>query len=897
MSAPHPRSKTRRGSYDGILPNKNSLHKSLAQRRCSAPSLVFPKTLIKPWSTGRDNTGISIAIEQCPFVLGLSNEDSELILHECVQLTQNLKTTERYLFLFSDMIIIAKLKSGTSFRMKHRVDLSEMIALSCDEDDEEEACAFHITPKNALIFIWPYNGCIATFRCREVKELWLDTLIWQIKEVGGIEGNKVPSARLLMKVLTGCNASKALNANNMETLIECHSMENVKKYQLLAAMINEAGICHANENTKKRKAVISWPFTFRRSSTLSESSSPSELNTTLFDQPLSIVCEDDTLPKPILDILKILRVEGPLAEGIFRKAANEKARKELKEELNYGKTLDLKYKSVHLLAVVLKDFLRGIPHQLLSSDLYDEWMAALEKTSLSEKIEAMKCVADKLPRPNFILLQHLICVLHHISKASDVNKMDSNNLAVCIGPNMLIPNNDKSLPLETQKRLNEKVISLVEFLIDRCFEMFGDNVSQLLSASEEDSLENIDIAEISSHQNDSAYDSTDQDHEGLASPFRRRLCWHNTFGSEDLQSSVDQDLELSPSSVTRLKNLDTSIDRRCSEPYIFPSQGAKVLPGAKLTRSHDDVTVRKRGTYPSDGELSKQGSEECCSRALYKKKIPKGLSINTSAHLECLDDLLPNVTSTYPLDNSYLDCSVFTSSPLVSPSSPEKTSKLKHQSFSTKCKDKIDAMRPAREIRKHSNSFSYVNHKKCLSKTQSWGPEGQNTGLHRNALTLSLRNKRQPDSPRDKQFQQPPVVRLRRTASARKMSVDEVFRIVDQRNPGNPPSYEEAVNKNSCSFESMTVHTMRSSVSSKDLLSEHENESSHKDSTDHIGSNSIKEVQTGDAPFKNDVEKTIAVRTLSESSQPNKHDCLSRRCSQPVFEIYDQLQYAKESYV
>lgn len=47
-------------------------------------------------------------------------------------------------------------------------------------------------------------------------------------------------------------------------------------------------------------------------------------------------------------------MKGPSTEGIFRKAANEKARKELKEDLNKGGNVDLKSKSVHLLAVVLK---------------------------------------------------------------------------------------------------------------------------------------------------------------------------------------------------------------------------------------------------------------------------------------------------------------------------------------------------------------------------------------------------------------------------------------------------------------------------------------------------------------------------------------------------------------
>lgn len=61
-------------------------------------------------------------------------------------------------------------------------------------------------------------------------------------------------------------------------------------------------------------------------------------------------------PRPCLpqDILAVLCLKGPSTEGVFRKAANEKARKELKEELSSGGTVDLEGLPVHLLAAVLK---------------------------------------------------------------------------------------------------------------------------------------------------------------------------------------------------------------------------------------------------------------------------------------------------------------------------------------------------------------------------------------------------------------------------------------------------------------------------------------------------------------------------------------------------------------
>nr|XP_020732040.1 T-cell activation Rho GTPase-activating protein isoform X3 [Odocoileus virginianus texanus] len=244
----------------------------------------------------------------------------------------------------------------------------------------------------------------------------------------------------------------------METLIEYQSEGNIKEHPLLASCESEDNICQLIE-IKKRKKVSNWLFLMRRLSSSSDVSAASEpeLKTSLFEQPLSAICTDNTLPGPIQDILTILCLKGPSTEGIFRKAANEKARKELKEELNSGSVVDLKSLPVHLLAVVLKDFLRSIPLKLLSCDLFEEWMDALAKPSEEDRIEALKQVADKLPRPNHLLLKHLVSVLHVISKNSEVNRMDASNLAICIGPNVLSPEHEHSLSLEARRDLNDKV--------------------------------------------------------------------------------------------------------------------------------------------------------------------------------------------------------------------------------------------------------------------------------------------------------------------------------------------------------------------------------------------------------------------------------------------------------
>ncbi|NXR55031.1 TAGAP protein, partial [Hippolais icterina] len=685
--------------------------------------------------------------------------------------------------------------------------------------------------------------------------------------------------------------SKTLNAGNMESLIECQTEADAnKKYPLSVPADTEDGLCLSNDGTKKRKKVISQSFTLRRSLTKRNSSGQLDLGTkiTLFGHPLSLICgEDDTLPQPIQDLLTILYMKGPSTEGIFRKAANEKARKELKEDLNKGGNVDLKSKSVHLLAVVLKDFLRNIPSKLLSADLYEKWMQALEKPSKQEKIEELKEVADKLPRPNLVLLKLLLSLLHHISQNAETNRMDSSNLAICIGPNMLSPGTDSPLPLEVQKEMNDKVTVLVEFLINNCSEIFEEDIAFPVCALAEESPEHTDSSTeqlCAAHQNDSAYDSPDPEMEG--SP-----CTSEMEQAKGRSATVSRKYptNISAPSLTYFRNDISTMDRRYSESDLsFQNCLDDTIRKQRLNKSEDNFPVEQK-------QLWMEALEERLAG------LPSQLS----------SDSLPKTSSSCSLESS--DGSVFTSSPVVSPSSPKKTFLNRPQSFSTKTTE--DCSTPSREIKKHSMSFSFANRRKTLIKTQSWGP-GKNMFFQRDSFTkkedqfscrIVQEDSRNDDKLLPVEYQQRPRLR----------SVDEVFREVDQKNPGRPPSYEEAV-KNCLATkvpsQNLTVQTLRSAVSNQDVLLPRPYSHSAQD-TAYMDLRDLRSARVSATKDSDTETETFSItvgvnsrvnlpvtpgvyrmRAMSESCQKNKLEYVARRCSQPVFEV-EQIQYAKESYV
>ncbi|KAF2974446.1 hypothetical protein EK904_010006, partial [Melospiza melodia maxima] len=557
------------------------------------------------------------------------------------------------------------------------------------------------------------------------------------------------------------------------------------------------------DGTKKRKKVISQSFTLRQSLTKRNSSGQLDLGgkIPLFGHPLAHIFSKDGSSEVSgihqfkkKDLLAILYMKGPSTEGIFRKTANEKARKELKEDLNKGGNVDLKSKSVHLLAVVLKDFLRNIPSKLLSADLYEKWMQALEKPSKQEKIEELKEWSAKTN--------------------------------VCF------------LPTE-----------------------------QLCAA----------------HQNDSAYDSPDPEAEGSpCTPEMEQAKGRSATVSRRYPTNV------SAPSLTNFRNDISIMDRRYSESDLsFHNCLDDTIRKQRLNKSEDNFPVQQKLLWMEALEERLAG-------------LPSQLST----------DSLPKTSSSCSLESS--DGSVFTSSPIVSPSSPKKTFLNRPQSFSTKATE--DGSTPSREIKKHSMSFSFANRRKTLIKTQSWGP-GKPMFFQRDSFTkkedqFSCRIVQEGSCNDDKQlpveYQQRPRLR----------SVDEVFREVDQKNPRRPPSYEEAV-KNCLAAkvpsQNLTVQTLRLAASNQDVLlpypcSHSAQDTAHMDLRDlrsaKISATKDSDLETETFSITVGVNSRVnlpvtpgvyRMRAMSESCQKNKLEYVARRCSQPVFEV-EQIQYAKESY-
>ncbi|XP_033905879.3 rho GTPase-activating protein 20-like [Acipenser ruthenus] len=246
------------------------------------------------------------------------------------------------------------------------------------------------------------------------------------------------------------------------------------------------------KHIKRKKSLIDWAL--RRGSS---SPSGSQLGSPtsprkLFGHSLPSICPSGKLPKPIMDMLCLLYHEGPSTMGIFRRSANAKTCKELKERLNSGDAVQVEGESVFVAAAVITDFLRNIPGSILSAALYHKWMEAMERNNSEEKLEAIKRLVERLPEANVTLLRYLFALLHHIERRSEENQMTAFNLALCIAPNMLwLP---VSTGPEEESRSTRKVAMLVQLLIEKAPAIFGEDIVSLFNKHHKDQLSSSEDA-------------------------------------------------------------------------------------------------------------------------------------------------------------------------------------------------------------------------------------------------------------------------------------------------------------------------------------------------------------------------------------------------------------------
>ncbi|CAD6196387.1 unnamed protein product [Caenorhabditis auriculariae] len=164
----------------------------------------------------------------------------------------------------------------------------------------------------------------------------------------------------------------------------------------------------------------------------------------------------------------VVETHGMDTVGIYRIPGNTAAVNALKESLSgpgfesinpeHVETLDTRWRDVNVVSSLLKMFLRKLPEPLLTDKLYPFFIDANRIASHPQRLHKLRNLLRKLPRHHYETLRFLIRHLSQITKHSDVNKMESRNLALMFGPSIVRPSDDNMATMVTHMSDQCKII-------------------------------------------------------------------------------------------------------------------------------------------------------------------------------------------------------------------------------------------------------------------------------------------------------------------------------------------------------------------------------------------------------------------------------------------------------
>lgn len=186
--------------------------------------------------------------------------------------------------------------------------------------------------------------------------------------------------------------------------------------------------------------------------------------------PLTNLClaEGAKIPVKIEQLITKIEMLGLYSEGIYRKSGVNSKIKELKAKMSEPTTsnIEIDYESynVHVLANVLKSFLRDMPEPLLTFDRYDDFLRAADLPDTNIRVQTLLSLIKKLPPAHHFLLERLIFHLALVAQREKHNRMSASSLAIVFAPcvlrtNRLVPAQDSLNDIGRQTKCIETLIT------------------------------------------------------------------------------------------------------------------------------------------------------------------------------------------------------------------------------------------------------------------------------------------------------------------------------------------------------------------------------------------------------------------------------------------------------
>ncbi|KAJ7643694.1 hypothetical protein FB45DRAFT_280069 [Roridomyces roridus] len=161
--------------------------------------------------------------------------------------------------------------------------------------------------------------------------------------------------------------------------------------------------------------------------------------------------EKGGIPRVVRDAIQFLHESGMEEEGLFRRSPQSVMLRAAQEAYDRGNVVSLDtFGDPHLAAVLLKKYLRDLPEPVFPESLYPVIRRcpmpsaspdARDPANVERDLAAIAYIRDvllpQLPPCVYILLSHVLHLMHDVSLRAASNRMDAHNLAVVLCPNLV----------------------------------------------------------------------------------------------------------------------------------------------------------------------------------------------------------------------------------------------------------------------------------------------------------------------------------------------------------------------------------------------------------------------------------------------------------------------------
>lgn len=170
--------------------------------------------------------------------------------------------------------------------------------------------------------------------------------------------------------------------------------------------------------------------------------------------------------------------KGLHEEGLLRVGCASTKLRRLRSAIDanfIGAPFPSEYQDVHVIAGVLKSYLRDLPDPLLTYRLYDEFISISQRSNDDKRKTALLNTINQLPSGHYFNLRYLTKFLSMLAQRSQHNKMSSQNIAIVMSPNLLWPPDTIDIDYVQKVNSSAAVNTIIELLIsDWSFFFDGD---------------------------------------------------------------------------------------------------------------------------------------------------------------------------------------------------------------------------------------------------------------------------------------------------------------------------------------------------------------------------------------------------------------------------------------